>query len=162
MGMSMRNAVLNRIALGSAVLASVSILVGCEDGPNQTFVPATPGAENKWNNGGPTATTSDPGSQSFGAGGGGTNAVNICTAAEQQTAWLPAFDAAIVPPFSMGGLDLSTNGTFDPFTIEMAERGVTSGFKSPRLCQGAAVPCNDGSGNPGYALGAQSAASNLL
>lgn len=156
----MRRSALKRLALFGAVAAASAFTAGCEDGPNQTFSPAPPGAANLWNNGGTDASYNDPATQDFDAGGGGTNAVNICTAAQQSAAWSTAFLAPIVPPFSAGGMDLSTGGTFSAFTIEMAEHGVTASAgvaASPQLCQGAAYsPCGeccDGSGNPGYAWG---------
>ena len=147
----------SKIAAVSVLVGAAGVLgsiAGCEDGPSQTYAP-TPGAGQFWNNG-DDASTTDPGSRDFDAGGGGTNAVNICTAAEQNAAWTKAFNAPIIPPFSVGGIDLSTGGTFNPFTIEMAQRGVTTGkFLSPKLCQGSPVGggCSDGSGNPGYAWG---------
>jgi hypothetical protein len=127
-------------------------MVGCEDGPNQTYNPAPGGAGGLWNNAGPDASTNDPGSQQFDAGGGGTNAVNICTAAQQQAAWSKAFTSPIIPPFSAGGIDLSANNTFQTVTIEDIENGRNG---NQQLCQGFNSPnfCLDGSGNPGYAWG---------
>ena len=125
---------------------------GCEDGPNQTYSPAPSGAAGNWNNGGADASTSDPGSQGFDAGGGGTNKVNICTAAQQQQAWSTAFNDPLVPPFTGAGIDLSAGGTFNPVTIEDIEQGLNG---NQQLCQGFNNPnyCGDGSGFPGYAWG---------
>ena len=110
------------LALGALALA------GCEDGPNQTFQPAPANAASVYNSEGQQdAGAVDPGSQGFDAGSSGTNAVNICTPAEQNAAWSTAFLKPMMLPFEMGGLDLSTGGTFAPFTIEMAEHGVTNG-----------------------------------
>jgi hypothetical protein len=135
---------------------TAAFAVGCEDGPNQTYNPAPAGAGDLWNNGGNAATTNDPGAQGYDAGGGGgTNSVNICTAAEVVAANTQSFNSPIKPPFSIGGMDISVNNTFAPFTIEMAQKGVdTTDFKSARLCQGASNgTCNDGTGNPAYAWG---------
>lgn len=127
-------------------------LVGCEDGPNQTVSPAPGGAAGLWNNAGPDASTNDPGSQAFDAGGGGTNSVNICTAAEQQAAWSKAFTLPLIPPFGAAGIDLSANNTFKTVTIEDIQNGRNGNQK---LCQGfnSANFCLDGSGSPGYAWG---------
>jgi len=135
-----------------AVAAPAFAVSGCEDGPNQTYSPAPAGAANEWNNGGADASTNDPGSQSYEAGGGGTNKVNICTAAEQQLAWTKAFTSPLIPPFTAAGIDLSAGGTFNPVTIEDVEQGLNG---NQQLCQGfnGASFCLDGSGNPGYSWG---------
>ena len=130
-------------------------LVGCEDGPQQTFSPAPANAASIYNNSG-DASTSDPASQQFDASSGGTNAVNICTPAEQIAQWTIAFSAPIVPPFQGGGADLSVGNTFANYTIEDAEHGATIGsVVEPKLCQGIEVPagCPDGTGNPFYEWG---------
>jgi hypothetical protein len=140
----MRRSVLTSVALLSVFLA------GCEDGPNQTFSPAPAGAASSWNSAGPDASYSDPGTQTYEAGGGGTNAVNVCNAAEQNVQWSKAFTAPIVPPFGVGGIDLSAGGTFGPVTIEDVINGTAGQAK---LCQGAAGACTDGSSDTGYAWG---------
>jgi hypothetical protein len=146
----MRRSVLTGIALTIAPVAFSA--VGCEDGPNQTYSPAPSTAAGSWNNGGADASTSDPGTQGFGAGGGGTNAVNVCTASQQQTAWSKAFTSPLVPPFQAAGIDLSAGGTFQTVTIEDVTKGLGG---NQQLCQGfnGAGFCTDGSGNPGYSWG---------
>ena len=145
----MRRSVLSRIALVVAAPAAFAI-AGCEDGPNQPYGPAPNGAGSIWNNGG--GVTNDPGMQGFNAGGGGTNAVNICTAAQQQAQWSMAFQAPLIPPFGAAGIDLSAKGTFNTVTIEQIEKGLNGNLQ---LCQGfnGAGFCNDGSGSPGYSWG---------
>src|ERR1700722_14079977 len=140
------------IAVLTLALPLAAVAAGCEDGPNQTFSPAPPGAGNYWNNAGADASTSDPGMQGFDAGGGGTNKVNICSAAQQQAAWSKAFADPLIPPFTVAGVDLSAGGTFNPVTIEDVEQGLNG---NQQLCQGFnnANFCSDGSGNPGYAWG---------
>jgi hypothetical protein len=141
----MRRSVLTSVALLSAFLA------GCEDGPNQTYSPAPNGAAGNWNNAGPDASYNDPGSQNYDSGGGGTNSVNVCTAPQQAVQWATAFNAPMLPPFGVGGIDLSAGGTFAPVTIEDVING-TGG--QPQLCQGqAAGTCADGTGNPAYQWG---------
>ncbi len=140
------------IAILSLAAPLALLAAGCEDGPTQTYSPAPPGAAENWNNAGADASTSDPGSQGFDAGGGGTNKVNICTAAQQQAAWSKAFTSPLAPPFTAAGIDLSAGGTFNPVTIEDVEQGLNG---NQQLCQGFnnASFCQDGSGNPGYAWG---------
>ncbi len=137
---------------GLALLFAVSVFAACEDGPTQTYSPAPANAGGFWNNGGADASTSDPGMQGFDAGGGGTNKVNICTAAQQQAAWSKAFTSPLAPPFTAAGIDLSAGGTFNPVTIEDVEQGLNG---NQQLCQGSegASYCSDGTGNPGYAWG---------
>jgi hypothetical protein len=146
----MRRSVLTGIAL--AVAPTAFSVVGCEDGPNQTYSPAPASAAGNWNNGGADASTNDPGTQGFDAGGGGTNSVNVCTASQQQTAWSKAFTSALIPPFQAAGIDLSSAGTFQTVTIEQVTRGLNG---NQQLCQGfnGAGFCTDGSGNPGYSWG---------
>jgi hypothetical protein len=147
----MRRSALKAIALVVAVAPTAYGLAGCEDGPNQPYSPSQGTASN---NGGPDASTSNPGTQDFDAGGGGTNAVNVCNAAEQAAQWGKAFSADIKPPFSIGGLDLTVGNTFGTVTIEDLIHG-TNG--QPKLCQGQnAGFCLDGTPNPAYAWGAQS------
>jgi hypothetical protein len=145
----MRRSVLSRIALVVAAPAAFAV-IGCEDGPNQPYSPAPTGAGSIWNNGG--GTTNDPGMQGLNSGGGGTNAVNICTAAQQQQAWSKAFTSPLIPPFTAAGIDLSAGGTFNPVTIEDIEKGLNG---NQQLCQGfnGAGFCSDGSGSPGYSWG---------
>ena len=144
----MRRSALSRIAFLLAAPAAFAI-AGCEDGPNQPYGPAPPGAGG-WNNGG--GSWNDPGMQGFTSGGGGTNAVNICTAAQQQVQWSKAFTAPLTPPFGAAGIDLSAGGTFNAVTIEDIEKGLNGNLQ---LCQGfnGAGFCNDGSGSPGYSWG---------
>lgn len=145
----MRRSVLTGIALLSAAGMTG---IACEDGPAQPFSAAPAGAAGLWNNAGADASTSSNGAQSFDAGGGGTNAVNICTAAEQQAQWSKAFTAPLVPPFGAAGIDLSAKGTFNTVTIEDIEQGLNG---QEKLCQGfnGTAYCSDGSGNPGYSWG---------
>src|SRR5271163_1865172 len=107
---------MRRSVLTIAVILS-AFLAGCEDGPNQSYSPAPAGAAGNWNNGGPDASYADPGTQAYDAGGGGTNSVNVCTAPQQNAAWSKAFQAPILPPFGVAGIDLSAGGTFAPVTI---------------------------------------------
>lgn len=140
---------MRRSVLGSVALLGV-FLAGCEDGPNQPYSPAGAGFAGNSNNAGPDAGYNDPGTQAYDAGGGGTNSVNICTAAQQNVQWSKAFEAPLIPPFGVGGIDLSAGGTFANVTIEDVLHG-TNG--QAQLCQGSSVACSDGTGFPSYAWG---------
>ena len=131
-------------------LVCAATTMGCEDGPNQTG-PAPSGAAVNWNNGGPDAAISDPGMQAFDAGGGGTNAVNVCSAPQQNAAWAKAFAAPVVPPFQMGGVDLSNGGTFLPVKLEDVIHGSNG---QTQLCQGQpAGACSASGEGIGYSWG---------
>jgi hypothetical protein len=131
-------------------LVCAATTMGCEDGPNQTG-PAPSGAAGNWNNGGPDAAISDPGMQAFDAGGGGTNAVNVCSAPQQNAAWAKAFAAPVVPPFQMGGVDLSNGGTFLPVKLEDVIHGSNG---QTQLCQGQpAGACSASGEGIGYSWG---------
>jgi hypothetical protein len=141
------------VLTGIAMLSVAGFTAGCEDGPDQPYSPAPANAAQNWNNAGADASTSDPGSQGFDAGGGGTNAINVCNAAQQNAAWTTAFSAPILPPFGMGGIDLSAKNTFANVTIDDVIHGLAG---QPELCQGQAYgTCGDGDGTPAYAWGAQ-------
>jgi hypothetical protein len=113
-----------------AVLTAVASLgtLGCEDGPNQTYTPASPGASNTWNNSGSSYVA--PGSKDFGYLHGGTNANVLCDGPTLARTWAAMDQQPIVPPISGGGLDLagadcSINGSscsWNGLTIEQAEK----------------------------------------
>ena len=141
------------VLTGIAMLSVAGLNAGCEDGPDQPYSPAPANAAQNWNNAGPDASWNDPGEQGYDAGGGGTNAVNVCNAAQQTAAWATAFSAPVLPPFGgCGGVDPSAKGTFADVTIEDVINGLSG---QPELCQGQAFGlCGDGSGYPAYAWGA--------
>jgi hypothetical protein len=113
-----------------AVLAAVASLgtLGCEDGPNQTFTPASPGESNTWNNSGSNYVA--PGSKDFGYLHGGTNANVLCDGPTLAKVWATMDAQPIVPPVAGAGLDLAgpdctVNGStcsWGGLTIEAAEK----------------------------------------
>ena len=113
-----------------AVLAAVTSLgaAGCEDGPNQTYSPTTPGEANSWT--APPGTVTYPSSKNYSYLQGGTNANIICNGAQLATTWALMDKQPVLPPVAGAGLDLAGPGCTptDPncswpgLTIEEAEQ----------------------------------------
>ena len=100
-------------------------LAACEDGPDQTFQPATGTA---WNNGDTPATVSDAGdplTTTF----GGSNKTQICAGPELQQQWGAMIAQPIAPARYMAGLDLDNGPTFPLLTVEQTELGPTQPIK---------------------------------
>jgi hypothetical protein len=117
---------MRRTLVALAVFSSFALL-GCEDGPTQTFSAAPDGAGSKWNDGN-TPPASDPSKQGFTNGGGqGENKQEICSGEEKAKRWAQIVKAPIVPPTQGGGID--TAGwdaanqveTWQGLTIDQAE-----------------------------------------
>jgi len=98
----------------------LAAMVGCEDGPTQTFKPADPGAGDWWNDGKGTSSI-DPSKQGFQGDLGGKNKVILCTAPEQKAALAKAFATPIAPPRKGGNLDLAGSDKWEGLTVEQAE-----------------------------------------
>ena len=142
---------MRRYLATATLILGCAPLAGCEDGPNQPYSAAPANAAGNWNSAGPDAATSDPGMQGYDAGGGGTNAINVCTPAEQSAAWAKAFMAPIVPPFQMGGVDLSNGGTFKAVELQDV---ITGSNGQTQLCQGGpAGACSASGEGIGYQWG---------
>jgi hypothetical protein len=111
----------------TAAMAAVGTL-GCEDGPNQTYSPATPGQSSTWNN--PGGSNVSPSSKDFSYLSGGTNANVICNGPTLAKVWAAMDKQPILPPVSAGGLDMAGPGctptdstcTWPGITIEQAEQ----------------------------------------
>jgi hypothetical protein len=79
-------------------------LCACEDGPNQVFNPARPGAGDVFNNSDAGASV-DPSNGSFAsAGGGGSNANELCSGEKKHTTWANMVRQPITP-FVVAGID---------------------------------------------------------
>ncbi len=115
--------------LSSFAIASATS--GCEDGPNQTYTPAPPGAGSLLNNG-DTPGNVDPTKANFlePEAGTGTNKQILCDGPTKQKTWAAAFKKPIVPPRGAGGLDLAGGESWQGLTIEEAEDPKKGG-----LCQ---------------------------
>jgi len=110
-----------------AALASFGTL-GCEDGPNQTYSAAPPGAGSTWNNTGGSQVS--PGTKDFGYLHGGTNANVLCDGPTLAKTWANMDTQPITPPVGAAGIDLAgpdctpTGSTcsWNGLTIEQAEK----------------------------------------
>jgi len=113
-----------------AVLAAVTSVgaAGCEDGPNQTYSPTTPGEANSW--AAPPGTQTSPSSKNYSYLQGGTNSNIICNGAQLATTWALMDKQPILPPVAAAGLDMAGPGcsptdpdcTWPGLTIEEAEQ----------------------------------------
>ena len=129
-------------------------VAGCEDGPDQTFSPATGSA---WNSGGTQAAADDAGTPLDG-GFGGSNKQQICSGQELQAQWSGMVQDPIMPPRFMGGLDLAGGDKFPGLTVEQAEQGPLTPLKPQnwpkfaRLCQGQSLGAGGNGGDVGGSL----------
>src|SRR3984885_15328244 len=92
-------------------------LAACEDGPNQTFQPAT---GTLFNNGDTPAAVSDAGdslTQSF----GGQTKTQICSGDQLQKEWAAMINQPLAPVRFMAGLDMANGPSFPLLTVEQAE-----------------------------------------
>jgi hypothetical protein len=96
-----------RMLSSLATLGLAAGLVACEDGPNQTFAPASSGAANFWNNGNPDASVGT-GTQSLDAANS-TNItpLNLCSPDLQRQKWAEMLTQPILPgvPYLQIGKD---------------------------------------------------------
>jgi hypothetical protein len=111
-------------------------LWACEDGPNQTFAPATGTA---FNAGDSPALTDEAGAP-LTANYGGTTKQEICSGSQLQDEWSKMIHQPIVPPRFMAGFDLAGGDQFPGLTVESVEQGPLSpvmGAANPpdKLCQ---------------------------
>ena len=74
------------IGLATSITALAgTTLLGCEDGPSQTFTPAPVNAGSLWNNGSPDASVAD-GRAPLDAAFGSVSALQHCTASQTAVA----------------------------------------------------------------------------
>ena len=115
-------------------------LVACEDGPNQTFAPAT---GTLFNNGDTPAAVTDAGdplNSTFGA----STATQICSGGVLQQQWQAMISQPLAPVRFMAGLDLDNGPAFPLLTIEQAELGPTFPVENACVVQPAAKDPTDG------------------
>ena len=101
-------------------LFGLAALVGCEDGPNDTYQPAPEGASGVWNGQNPDAAVT-PGSQGYDAGYPTSNAASLCSTDFKRERWSWMLEQPIKPPRMYAGIDLAKNDQWDGLTIEEAE-----------------------------------------
>jgi hypothetical protein len=117
-------------ATGLAAITAVASVgaIGCEDGPDQTYSPATPAETAVWNN--PGGSDVSPSSKDFSYLSGGTNANILCNGPTLAKVWAAMDKSPLLPPVSAGGLDMAGPGctptsstcTWPGITIEQAEQ----------------------------------------
>jgi hypothetical protein len=140
---------------GIASLASLPNLIGCQDGPAQTFSPAPEGAGDKWNNGNTPPVVPDAG-QGFGSSYPTTGQTTICNTDLKRERWAWMLNQPIVPPRRYAGIDMAKDDLWHGLTIEDAESSPPGTPPDPNsatggLCQ--SVPfgfvggCPSGFGN---------------
>jgi hypothetical protein len=91
-------------------LATLSLgagLTACEDGPNQTFSPASANAGNFWNNGNPDASVGGGSTALDGSPGTNITPLNLCNADLQRAKWAEMLTQPIFPgtPYKQTGRD---------------------------------------------------------
>jgi hypothetical protein len=99
-------------------------MVGCEDGPDQPFQPASDNAASNWNNG-VAGGYSDPSKQGYSQDGSasvGTNKQEICNAETKAARWKVLVKKPLEPPRKGGNIDLAGDDTWKGITIEEAEQ----------------------------------------
>ncbi len=101
-------------------------LTACEDGPNQTYSPAAPGAASRWNDS-RLPGANDPIGQAFNADFGGGSKQELCTGPEKARRWSKMINEPLTPPRRVGGLDFAGSDNWEGLTFEAAET---------TLCQG--------------------------
>ncbi len=135
-----------RRSLFISLIASTAML-GCEDGPNQTFSPAPAGAGDFLNNGKADASV-DPGTQNFDASYPGRSLQEICSADEKRARWAKMVDEKIEPPRIYAGLDMAKSDLWEGLKVEDAEQAPPKGN-----CQAdnqGSGSCGSGSGVCGF------------
>lgn len=129
------------ILLVAPVLALA--VAACEDGPVQTYQPAS---GNLFNNGDTPASVGDA-SASLGQNYGGSSKTEICDGTELQAQWELMIHQPIQPPRFMAGIDLADGNQYPGLTIEKIQTGPIQSMDNvpnptgnkagpTRLCQG--------------------------
>lgn len=136
----MRKSVVTAI-VSASVVAGAGLLTGCEDGPNQSYSPAT---GDLFNNGASHASN-DPATGDYGANFGGRSRQEICTADEKRLRWAEIFKSKIEPPRFYAGIDMAGDDTWRGLSVDEATGPASKGGN----CQGTAlggVACPSGAG----------------
>jgi hypothetical protein len=109
--------------------------IGCEDGPNDPYTPASADAGSIWNGqgGGPVAVAD--GGQGLDAAYPTANAVSLCSTDLKRQRWAWMLEQPIVPPRMYAGIDLAGGDNWSGLTIEQAELAPTSPTGPGGLCQ---------------------------
>ena len=137
-------------------------LFACEDGPNQTYSPAT---GTLFNSGGALAQTGDAGAPIFLDGGyesyAGSSKQEVCGGGELQQQWAKMVQMPIAPPRFYAGLDVAGGDKYPGLTIGQAINGpiplpdstepsfIASAPHPSRLCQNTIIGAGPNSSDVG-------------
>jgi hypothetical protein len=144
----MRRSVATTVLCVTAAFVAAPFLAGCEDGPNQTYSPAT---GTLFNNGEPDASF-DPPTSAYDAGYASVSRTAACTADIKRARWAKMLTENIVPPRNYAGVDMAGGDTWQGLTVEAAEQPPDSTTLEGGNCQGVAggnTSCPSGLGNCG-------------
>lgn len=144
----MRRSVATTVLFASVAVAAAGFLAGCEDGPNQTYSPAT---GTLFNNG-QTDASVNPGTYPLDAGYAGTTALNVCTQDLERARWAKMLTEPIQPPRYFAGIDMAGGDNWAGITVEQATAKPDPTTLEGGNCQGNALgngPCGSGNGNCG-------------
>lgn len=144
----MRRSVATTVLFASVAVAAAGMLVGCEDGPNQTYSPAT---GTLFNNGDNDASA-NPGQYAYDAGYAGTNALQVCTQDIKRARWAKMLTEDIVPPRMYAGIDMAGGDQWAGETVEQATQPPDPKTNEGGNCQGNPLgngACASGNGNCG-------------
>ena len=130
---------------------AMAALVGCEDGPNQTYSASPGGAGGQWNNGN-TAPSVPGGSQGFGNSYPTTGKTQLCSSDLRRERWAWMLNQKVVPPVHWAGINMAKDDLWTGLSIEDAEAAPTDPNASGGgLCQSVPVgfvgSCPSGYGN---------------
>lgn len=137
----MRRSVATTILCIVPAFVAGGALLACEDGPNQSYSPAS---GTMFNNGDVDGSF-DPVSQSYDAGYGGRTVLDICPADLKRKRWAKMLNEPMAPPIKFAGLDLSGGPEWVGLKIEDAEKAPDPNTLEGGNCQGA----NGGQGTCG-------------
>jgi len=136
------------VLFASVAIAAMGFLVGCEDGPNQTYSPAT---GTLFNNG-ETDASVNPGQYPYDAGYAGTNSLQVCTQDLERARWAKMLTEDIKPPRYYAGVDMAGGDSWAGITVEEATQKPDPTTLEGGNCQGTSTgisPCPSGNGECG-------------
>jgi hypothetical protein len=127
---------MRRLCVKLALFVAV-VLVGCEDGPNQTYKVSPAGAGDQWNNGNNAPVVASNAAQSPDARYPTAGKTTICSTDLKRERWGWMLTQPIIPPRFYAGLDMAKDDLWHGLGIEDAEAKPATDASSPGggLCQ---------------------------
>jgi len=111
---------MRRLCVKLALFVAV-VLVGCEDGPNQTYKVAPSGAGQQWNDGNTSPTVATNATQTTDARYPTAGKTTICSTDLKRERWGWMLNQPIIPPRFYAGLDMAKDDLWHGLGIEDAE-----------------------------------------